>query len=72
MKSIHFNQVPDMKGKKTMPFTDVVAFNAKEKLNEMLELKLAAEEIRDGDFDYEPMDYDDLTPDWHPSWEASY
>jgi hypothetical protein len=47
MKSIHFNQVPDMKGKKSMPFTDVVAFNAKEKLNEEFELKLVKEEVKE-------------------------
>lgn len=41
-KSIHFNQVPNMRGKLTMPFTDVVAMNFKPKIikkiheNEML------------------------------------
>lgn len=30
-KSIHFNQVPDMRGKRTMRFTDVVAENLKPK-----------------------------------------
>lgn len=31
MKSIHFNQVPNMKGRKSMPFTDVIAENYKER-----------------------------------------
>lgn len=30
-KSIHFNQVPNMRGKLTMPFTDVVAENFRPK-----------------------------------------
>jgi hypothetical protein len=47
MKSIHFNQVPDMKGKKSMPFTDVTAFNAKEKLNEKFDLELAKQEVEE-------------------------
>jgi hypothetical protein len=29
MKSIHFNQVPTMRGRLTMPFTDVMAINFK-------------------------------------------
>lgn len=45
MKSIHFNQVPDMRGKKTMPFTDVLAFNAKEKFNEQMDWILAEREL---------------------------
>lgn len=30
-KSIHFSQVPDMRGKVTMPFTDVTAENLRQK-----------------------------------------
>jgi hypothetical protein len=37
VKSIYFNQVPNMRGKKTMPFTDVEVFNPRERLNEAFE-----------------------------------
>lgn len=35
-KSIHFNQVPNMRGKLTMPFTDVHAINFKPKITKKI------------------------------------
>lgn len=65
MKSIHFNQVPDMRGKKTIPFTDMEAINFKEKYNARFDMKLAQQEtdpfedeIYDVWYDWEDM-YDD-------------
>jgi hypothetical protein len=75
MKSIHFNQVPDMRGKKTMKFTDVTVFNAREKLNERLDWKLAQMEIPelvwDPIYDMWNEDYEDVYDTWY-DWEKMY
>lgn len=65
MKSIHFNQVPNMRGRKTMRFTDVTLFNAREKLNERFDARLAQFEIGDNPT------IDPIYDRWY-DWEEMY
>lgn len=46
-KSIHFNQTPNMRGKLTMPFTDVMAENFRPKEND----RIHRQEMRDWEAD---------------------
>lgn len=70
MKSIHFNQVPTMNGKRTMRFTDVVAENFKQR-----ELaKVHAREMCNHEPDYDGLKEDpDLEcRDYLTSWDCHW